>query len=239
MSLKKYYCQYCNKSFYRFSWRPQGKYCNQQCHYNARIGKHISEETKRKISKANKGRKFSDEHRRKLSISHKGKPSPKKGKKLSEETKRKLSKAFKGRKHTEEWKRKMSERMKQAWRLGLIKYHPNSGYKKGHPNYSPYGENHYRWNPDREAIKRNERNDGEYGQWVKKVKKRDKNTCRLKDENCFGYNIVHHIRSWGEHPNLRYEVNNGITLCQFHHPKKRSEEKQLISVFEKLVFESI
>lgn len=97
------------------------------------------------------------------------------------------------------------------------------------------GENHYRWNLDRELAKHNLRNDGEYKQWVKKVKERDSNICKLKDENCLGYNIVHHILDWSAYPKLRYKINNGITLCQFHHPRKRADGKRLIPVFQELV----
>ena len=49
-----------------------------------------SEETKRKMSEANKGKTFSEESKRKMSESHKGKT-------LSEETKRKMSEANKGK----------------------------------------------------------------------------------------------------------------------------------------------
>lgn len=45
----------------------------------------MKEETKRKISLANKGRVFSIEWRKKLSIAHKGKVSPRKGKKFVDE----------------------------------------------------------------------------------------------------------------------------------------------------------
>lgn len=71
-----------------------------------RIGIPRSEETKLKISKANKGRKFSDEIRLKFSIIHKGKMTgeahPMWGKHSSEETKRKISlhhADFRGEKH--------------------------------------------------------------------------------------------------------------------------------------------
>ena len=97
------------------------------------------------------------------------------------------------------------------------------------------GEKSVRWNPDRESLKRNKRNDPEYIQWVKKVKKRDKNSCMLKNQECSGYNIVHHILCWSKYPELRYKTNNGITLCQFHHPRKRSEEQKLIPILKQLV----
>ena len=56
-------------------------------------GKHRSEESRRKISESLKGRTHSDETRRKMSESHKGKTSPRKGVTLSDETRRKLSEA--------------------------------------------------------------------------------------------------------------------------------------------------
>ena len=65
-------------------------------------GKH-SEETKRKMSEAQKGKKLSEETKRKLSEIRKGK--------LSEETKKKMSEARKGR-VSEETKRKISESLK-------------------------------------------------------------------------------------------------------------------------------
>lgn len=46
---------------------------------------------------------------------------------------------------------------------------------------------------------------------------------------------VHHILGFKEHPELRYDINNGITLCHFHHPRKKEEEKRLIPTFMELV----
>ena len=36
-------------------------------------------------------------------------------------------------------------------------------------------------------------------------------------------------------PKLRYEVNNGITLCHFHHPRKINDEMNLAPIFQELV----
>ena len=96
------------------------------------------------------------------------------------------------------------------------------------------GPNHYAWNPNREEVRHDRRNDPEYKQFVKKVKKRD-GECRLKSKECYGYNVVHHIKSWRKYPKLRYELINGITLCQYHHPRKRFDEQRLIPIFKKLV----
>ena len=64
-----------------------------------------TEETKRKMSEANKGKIISEETKRKMR-------EAKKGRKLSEEHKRKIGVAIKGNIHTEETKRKMSEASK-------------------------------------------------------------------------------------------------------------------------------
>lgn len=94
------------------------------------LGKHRSEETKRKISEANKGKiawnkgkKHTDEAKIKMSMSHIGKKHSEETKKkisknnakwnlgmnLSEETKRKISQTLTGRKLSDEHKRKMSK----------------------------------------------------------------------------------------------------------------------------------
>lgn len=71
-----------------------------------------SEETKKKISEANKGIKRSEEFKRKMSEVHKGKKlGPR-----SEETRRKLSEAMKGRSQSEESNRKRSETLKERRR---------------------------------------------------------------------------------------------------------------------------
>jgi group I intron endonuclease len=74
----------------------------------AQKGKQHTKETKAKMSKAHKGRKRSDETKRKMS-------EAKKGRKCSDETKRKMSESRKGRTPTEEAKRNMSEAAKRAW----------------------------------------------------------------------------------------------------------------------------
>jgi hypothetical protein len=82
------------------------------------------------------------------------------------------------------------------------------------------------------------RNDWEYKRWRMKVFKRDLFKCRIDNGKCSGKIVAHHILGWSFFPELRYEVNNGITLCQTHHPLKRVEEKRLVPVFRELVLTS-
>ncbi len=96
------------------------------------------------------------------------------------------------------------------------------------------GENHPCWIKDRTKLKKkNERNDPAYKEWSKEVKKRDGWKCKMCN-NKKGL-VSHHILPWRDYPELRYEVNNGITLCHDHHPKKRIDEERLISEFKKLI----
>lgn len=73
-----------------------------------------SDETKQKISLANKGKIRTDDFKSKMSTIMKGKSSPMKGKHLSNETKRKLSESLKGRHISDEVKQKISQNSKKV-----------------------------------------------------------------------------------------------------------------------------
>lgn len=142
------------------------------------------------------------------------------GKKRPKETIEKMRKIMKGNKyhlgkpHSEESKKKMRE--------------------------SNSGDRCYRWIKDRtKVIGRNNRDfgDPEYKQWRKNVCDRDHWKCRINNSDCKGRLEVHHILGWKNYPELRYEINNGITLCHAHHPKKREEEAKLSPYFKSLVAE--
>lgn len=86
-------------------------------------GRHLSEETKIKLSKAKKGKytgekhsmygkHHSEESKKKMSEAHKGEKNHNYGKNMSEEQKKKISEAEKGKKLSEETKKKISEMRK-------------------------------------------------------------------------------------------------------------------------------
>jgi hypothetical protein len=91
------------------------------------------------------------------------------------------------------------------------------------------------WKPAMFHAKKNERNDAGYLFWVREIKKRDKNTCAFKNEECRGYNIVHHILPWRDYPEERYNIKNGVTLCQHHHPRRRPEERIMILPLQQII----
>lgn len=105
------------------------------------------------------------------------------------------------------------------------------------------GSKNHNWMEDRKALARfkdgNEyRNSPAHREWSRQVKKRDKWVCRISDENCKGRMVSHHILSWKDHPELRYQINNGITLCHHHHPRKKEDEARLSPFFQVLVGEA-
>lgn len=187
-----------------------------------------SKETIEKIRKSQIGRKFSDEHREKLRQAHLGK-------KLSPAHRlgvvKTLKQTPKGGTFEETFGPEVAKRMKEKMRLAKLgkKMPWNKGFKK---------EAHPRWKKDRTQLAktRNDRGDtNESITWAREVKKRDGWKCMMPDKNCVKKIEAHHILGYRSHPELRYKLDNGISLCQFHHPRKRSEEQRLIPIFKELV----
>lgn len=99
-----------------------------------------------------------------------------------------------------------------------------------------FGNKANRWIEDRSKLSQKQvRNDYAYQEWRKLVWARDGFTCQLKDNDCNGKIISHHILPWRDYPEKRYDINNGITLCRYHHPLKRVEEKRLEPIFLELM----
>ena len=99
------------------------------------------------------------------------------------------------------------------------------------------GDKNPAWKGGAEFRKLNEHKHlcSKYKSWMALVKNRDNWKCKIANKDCRGRLEAHHILNWVDYPELRYEINNGITLCQAHHPRKWAEEKRLISEFQKLV----
>ena len=99
------------------------------------------------------------------------------------------------------------------------------------------GKNHPRWIKNRTELKtdRQKSYDTKYKYWMLEVKRRDGWKCKINNKDCHGSLEAHHILPWRDYPELRYEINNGITLCHAHHPLKRAEEKLLIPKFRGLI----
>ena len=165
------------------------------------FGKHHSEETKLKISKANsiahKGKRVSQETKLKMSLAHKGK----KLKPYPQSWKDKLSTRMKGVKRSVETRKKMREAQ-----LKRVKEGRHNSYKGG-------------ITPINRAI----RESLEYRLWRESVFKRDNYTCVwCGAKSGKGKAVVlnaDHIKPFVYFPELRFAIDNGRTLCVDCHKK--------------------
>lgn len=181
---------------------------------------------------------MTQEHKRKISEALKGK-MPKyvpcgwnKGLSCSEKTKQAVSLANKGNTY------------RKGKKTGFV---PLSAFKKGSTPWNKgkkmpeiSGENNYQWIDDRTKLQKyndinKDRRSSMYRDWRKQIWLRDNFKCKIANPDCKGRLEAHHILSYTDYPELRYDPNNGITLCHAHHPRKRAEEQLLIPTFMGLI----
>lgn len=140
----------------------------------------------------------------KVRKSLKGRPSPLKGRKLSEEMKRSISLRNRGntyhlgKRHTKEARQKMSQSQRALNRTGAAAH---------------------AWKGGATDKRKREQLSFEYREWRQKVFTRDSYTCRHCQDDRGGNLQAHHIQPWSKFPELRYEVDNGLTLCRECHEK--------------------
>ena len=151
----------------------------------------------------NKGWKHTEESRNKMRLSRLGVAPWNKGKKgiYSEEYRLKISSALRNRQYSVETRIKMSEAHK--------------GDKA--PNWKG-GVSPKNW-LIRSSI--------EYRLWRESVFSRDHWNCQNCGER--GYMHAHHIKPFSKYPELRFAIDNGITLCkqchkQLHQAKETPKE---------------
>jgi len=180
-----------------------------------RKGQKTSEKTKEKIRQSNLGKKhnISEEGYKKLKMNGIG--GWNKGKKLSDEWREKIRQTRLGK--------TTSDKHKEIVGLNWL------------------GEKNPRWKGGKKFWKTNEKKhlSSKYIDWVKRVKKRDNWKCRMENKDCHGRLEAHHILNWIDFSELRYDMNNGITLCQFHHPRKKIKVEKMILFFQQLIKNTI
>lgn len=75
------------------------------------------------------------------------------------------------------------------------------------------GERNNRWKGGITAENVQLRNSPEARAWTKAVLQRDGYKCKICGDAASGNLVAHHIKPWAERKDLRFDVDNGITLC--------------------------
>lgn len=206
-------------------------------------GKHLSKETRMKISKANVNKKKSEKTKQKISKAKKGQRNSiktefkkgqywrqyrtkesyrlmglkMKGRKLSEETKEKIRKFNIGKKLSDKTKKKISKYNKAVGRR------PPVMRKEKHPNWQG-GISFEPYSPEFNL------------QLKRKIKKRDNFTCQecgksekeLKQKLC-----IHHI----DYDKKNNNKNNLVSLCRSCHTKTNFKRKDWTKYFNNKINE--
>ncbi len=128
---------------------------------------------------------------------------PMKGKKMSDESRQKMSEAAKRRpsnrlgvKHSLETRQKISEATRER---------------------TPRGDQCHSYKDGRLAERRDQRFSMLYKRWRYDVFIRDHFTCQHCGDTRGGNLRAHHVKSFADFPDLRFDVPNGITLCHDCH----------------------
>jgi 5-methylcytosine-specific restriction endonuclease McrA len=74
-----------------------------------------------------------------------------------------------------------------------------------------------------------------YKEWRKRVLDRDKRRCQMPSCNHTKFLQVHHIRKWSSASTLRFDIDNGITLCAGCHKKVNKSEHYYEQLFTEIV----
>ena len=159
-----------------------------------RMGHYVSPETGRKIALTKIGKPRSDETRRKLSAA-------KRGQRVSPRTEFKKGIVPWNKGKTNVYSLEVRRRMGEAHR-GLF-----------------VGEKSARWRGGITPLHLKIRNSTEYKLWRKAVFERDEYACVIGG-NAHGRKLqADHIKPFSKYPELRFDVNNGRTLCEDCHRK--------------------
>lgn len=105
--------------------------------------------------------------------------------------------------------------------FSFIKKEMDNNLNRLHPS----GKRHWNWKGGVTDISHRIRESSEYKQWRKSVFTKDKYTCQHCGKTGGNLN-AHHIKPFSLYPDMRFDVNNGITLCRECHIKIHKTERE-------------
>ena len=109
---------------------------------------------------------------------------------------------------------------------------------KGKPKIKSRGPLNHNWKGGSTHYRRTEMGQVEYKIWRETIFKQDVYCCVICHADR-GPIQAHHVRRWCDRPELRYDITNGVTLCQPCHDRIRGQEDCFAVRFDLHIFQRI
>lgn len=113
-------------------------------------------------------------------------------------------------------------------------YSPKTEFKKG--CQIGRGKEHPAWKHGKSIENKEIRKSIEGRLWRGTVFERDGYLCQMPEcDKQERYIEAHHIKKFSKYPELRFDVNNGITLCKKCHSKTKTKEESYENLFKEIL----